>query len=176
MKRIGNLLGFAIALVLSSVAHAGLPPLDAGVVDVDAGTVDAGPDPCTPACDGDTLHYCDGTTLTDLDCSTIGRCGLLSTAWGFDCIAREGAACDAAYAFGASRCDTDAHLVCASGTCHTGTAPAATPAEPTAGSNSTNPATTNLLACSGCGNSTTTPTTYLVFVLGWGAVRRWRRR
>jgi hypothetical protein len=175
VKHIGHQLGFVMALALCSVAHAGLPPLDAGMVDVDAGVVDAGPDPCAPTCDGDTLRYCDGSTLTDLDCTSIGRCGLLSTAWGFDCIAREGAACDPGYAFGASRCDADAQLVCVSGTCHTGTAPADTPAQPTAASNSTNPTSSDLLTCSGCGNGTGT-STYLVFVLGWGAVRRWRRR
>ncbi len=119
---------------------------------------DAGPDPCTPHCSGDTLAFCDGDAATTLDCRSLdASCGLLSDAWGDDCLLRAGAACEPGYAFGASRCDarsTTAALFCIDGACVVADGPAPAPTEtPTAGTevgavaNDTSP-----FGCLNCGN------------------------
>jgi hypothetical protein len=97
---------------------------DGGVVDEDAGTVsdDGGVVACAPFCSGSELVFCDDQSGEELaiDCDALGaRCGLLDTEWGFDCLLPAGAACEAGYALGASRCDPDLGLFCTDGACST---------------------------------------------------------
>jgi hypothetical protein len=98
-----------------------------------------GEDPCAPVCvDATHLSFCDTGVPTTLDCVTVvdgARCGELSSAWGVDCLLPSGAACDAGYGFGDSRCD-DA-LACIDGVCAPGTPSTPEPLSPTAGTSLT---------------------------------------
>lgn len=103
---------------------------DAGTIDDDAGTVaddagqavDAGDDPCAPRCEGDALVFCDDETGAELlvDCTILGgRCGLLATSWGMDCLLPADAPCEPGYAEGRSRCDPTLNLFCTDDRCST---------------------------------------------------------
>ncbi len=140
--------------------------VDAGDVDagdVDGGDVDGGAGACAPSCDGQTLSFCDDDAgVASIDCTTVpgaSRCGLLSDAWGNDCLLGEGAACDPGYGFGDSRCDRDASLFCVDGTCAVGTAPPApvvqTPTPGTATITTTSTSSGDIFSCLGCGGTGT---------------------
>lgn len=103
---------------------AGEAPADSGVLDDDAGPVD-----CTPRCDGEVLRFCDDEEPVALDCSETGAtCGVLTEAWGADCLLPADAACDPNYAGGLSRCegasDASPTACCVEGVC--GAPPAGT--------------------------------------------------
>ena len=117
---------------------------------------DAGPDPCDPRCEGDTLHFCDGDTPATLDCRAVGtRCALLSEAWGEDCVLGMSAQCDPGYAFGASRCDRAASLYCIEGICAEADGPVTgeeDPEQPTGGTEIADTTTaSDPFGCSSCG-------------------------
>ena len=103
-----------------------------------------GEDPCAPACvDGTHLSFCDAGAPVTLDCAVVvdgARCGLLSEAWGDDCLLPDGAPCDAGYGFGDSRCDDG--LACRDGACAPGEPQPTEPPSPTAGTSLTNEAAT----------------------------------
>jgi hypothetical protein len=110
-----------------------------------------GEDPCTPTCvDATTLSFCDTATPTTLDCATVARgarCGELSADWGVDCLLPAGAACDAGYGFGESRCDDG--LSCIDGACAAGTPAPTSPPSPTPGTATTATTTTTASSCLG---------------------------
>jgi hypothetical protein len=121
----------------------------------DAGVADAGPDPCDPRCEGDTLSFCDGDTPATLDCRTLnGRCATITGDWGSDCVLGASEPCDPGYAFGASRCDRTASLFCIDGTCTaaSGPPPAEPDEQPTDGTElKPTTTTTNPFGCTDCG-------------------------
>jgi hypothetical protein len=120
---------------------------------------DAGP-ACAPACDGNTVTFCDDDEVATIDCAQDvhagSTCRRLSAEWGDDCVLPEGAPCDPGYAFGASRCDPGPpRLSCIDGVCAPGAPASEDPLEPTPGTTviNNNPATTNPFGCSGCPQS-----------------------
>lgn len=140
---------------------------DAGLEDAgtdDAGSDDAGPASCTPTCEGSVLTFCDESAAVTLDCTGgdvegAVRCGVISTAFGADCILGAGAPCDPDYAFGLSRCDRAAGLFCIAEVCTAAEGPVAPPPlEPTPGSApQTTPedeeTTTDPFGCGSCSES-----------------------
>lgn len=131
-------------------------------------------DPCIPACDVDVLHFCDfdgavALNCADVDLSVEGEsCALLSTAWGFDCLLPDGAACDADYGFGVSRCAGGA---CIDQRCAAGTGVVEGPPTPTPGTSFVAPVAASSDSCSGCAQAALLPPVPLLWLL-----RRSRRR
>jgi hypothetical protein len=115
------------------------------------------PDRCDPVCvDDATLAFCADGEPTTLPCASVAagaRCGLLSAAWGADCLLPAGAACDPDYGFGDSRCDDG--LSCRDQVCAPGEPAPSPPATPTAGTTvDLGPTTTaSPFACAGCAAS-----------------------
>jgi hypothetical protein len=98
----------SLPLLAQDAGPDGGAPADAGVVDAGAPVdpPDAGVDPCTPRCEGDTLRFCDQDTPVTRDCADEGAiCGELSPAWGADCLLPEGAACEPGYGDDLSACE-----------------------------------------------------------------------
>lgn len=129
---------------------------------------------CERAClDANTLEFCDAGTLTTLDCSDVDDdavCGFHSARQGFDCLLPAGAACDASYAFGLSRCAPT--LFCNAGVCST-TAPAATdPPRPTTGTKVEDEDSST----SSCGSCASSDASMWALVLAPALLLRWRRR
>lgn len=128
---------------------------------------------CERAClDADTLQFCDAGDVTTLSCADLDDgvvCGFHSARQGFDCLLPQGAACDASYAFGLSRCAPG--LFCNAGLCSTTAPPAAGVAQPTGVSEDDDDVSTS--SCTSCAS---------VDVSVWGLllapalVARWRRR
>ena len=134
-----------------------------------------GEDPCAPVCvDGSHLSFCDAGLPVTLDCATIvdgARCGQLSEAWGVDCLLPEGAACDAGYGFGDSRCDDG--LACRNGACAPGEPQPEEPLSPTAGTSLTSAPSTSSSAW-GCASGASSSPVWLAAAALLG--RRRRRR
>lgn len=110
-----------IALPWAATTFAQDAGLDAGVIEDAAAIVDGGA-PWPARCEGNTLIFCDALTGEErtLSCDELGAtCGLLSDAWGFDCLLPEGAPCEPGYANGLSRCAgaSSRTLCCVDGTC-----------------------------------------------------------
>jgi hypothetical protein len=145
---------------------AGTPDGDAGTPGDDAGTppdpMDGGtmPPDCQLRCDGNVLRYCDAVTGEPLsiDCDALeARCGILSSAWGLDCLLPEGAPCASGYADGLSRCDPagpTGPLFCNMNTCQTTAGGDVIPEVPddSGGLGDTVEENPHPLACLGCSN------------------------
>jgi hypothetical protein len=160
---------WSAAVVISAALLASAQDTDDGVA----------ADDCDIVClDDATLSFCDGGEAVTLACGDVdvaARCAWHSEDWGFDCVLPTGAACDPAYAYGRSRCESG--LACRDGVCAPGAPAPLAPLEPTAGTtHSTTTTTTNpvsLLNCQSCGSASMLWMAPLG--LGLGRVRRRRQ-